>query len=96
MKKESLEITILQRGWVVVGLMRGPGDLRVGAVVRRWGTTRGLGQLAASGPQPATVLDFVEDMSWNHLSEVAIIKCQASAWQEEIKRWATGKTCSSD
>ena len=85
--KEQLEITILQRGFVVVGLMRGPGDLRAGAIVRRWGTTAGLGQLASEGPQPQTVLDPVREMRWNHLSEVATITCDGKAWADTVKGW---------
>lgn len=53
-------IVVLPRGWVLIGRYHAPGDgtftLLDGAVIRRWGTTRGLGELYA-GPRAATQLD---------------------------------------
>lgn len=54
------EIVVLDRGWVYVGWTRREGDLLIiseAKNIRRWGTTRGLGQLALEGAQPNTVLD---------------------------------------
>ena len=54
-------ITVLQRGWVVVGTpVKAPAGeiyLTNASIIRRWGTTKGLGQLAQEGKQPNTVLD---------------------------------------
>src|SRR3990167_11428151 len=54
-------ILVLQRGWVVVGDLVEDTDSKVrldnASVIRRWGTTKGIGQLALEGPQKATVLD---------------------------------------
>ncbi|MDE3096883.1 MAG: hypothetical protein KGK07_12920 [Chloroflexota bacterium] len=54
-------ILVLPRGWVVVGTLAYEDDrvvrLTDTSVIRRWGTTAGLGQLALHGPQPETVLD---------------------------------------
>ncbi len=59
-----MTIIVADRGWVFVGHAR--QDVRLGIdgiavddarVVRRWGTSRGLAQLAAEGPQPNTKLD---------------------------------------
>jgi len=54
-------IVVLQRGWVVVGTPQkapaGEIHLTDASVIRRWGTTKGLGQLAREGKQPNTVLD---------------------------------------
>jgi hypothetical protein len=59
------EIVVLDRGWVLVGFVKGHanGDLRIsqGAVIRVWGTTKGLGQLAFEGAQPATKLDPIPE-----------------------------------
>ena len=49
----GVRIVILQRGWVVVGHYFDDGErFRVenAAVVRVWGTTKGLGELAENGP----------------------------------------------
>ena len=59
MKKEK-KIVILHRGWVVVGDVSQEGDQVVvdnASVVRRWGTSKGLGELATNGPLKNTVLD---------------------------------------
>lgn len=58
--KNTKKIVVLQRGWVVVGDVKtGPETVTVSdaSVIRRWGTTKGLGQLAATGPTKDTVLD---------------------------------------
>lgn len=54
------KIVIGQRGWVFVGEHSMEGDDHVltnASVIRRWGTSKGLGQLAAEGPTSTTVLD---------------------------------------
>ena len=59
-------ICVLTHGWVLVGVLENPheGDqpmtLSRAAVIRRWGTTRGIGELA-SGPAPETVWDLVPE-----------------------------------
>ena len=56
----GVRIIVLQRGWVVVGHARRHGPrIRVTncAVVRYWGTTAGLGELATKGPLDKTKLD---------------------------------------
>lgn len=59
-KKADRRIVVLQRGWVVVGDWVQKGDavsLDRCAVIRRWGTTNGLGQLATSGATDSTKLE---------------------------------------
>jgi hypothetical protein len=56
----SRQIVIGERGWVWVGdVTREGGDyvLRNASVIRIYGTTTGLGQLAREGKQPKTILD---------------------------------------
>ena len=54
-------IAVLQRGWVVVGTpaKANPGEIRLtdASVIRCWGTSKGLGELAREGKKPNTVLD---------------------------------------
>lgn len=52
-------IVVLQRGWVVVGRWHRDGDdvtITDAQVIRRWGTSRGLGELV-NGPTSSTTLD---------------------------------------
>ena len=72
------KIVVLQRGWVVVGLVEEDGDkiiIHDAAVVRRWGTSKGLGELAAKGPLPQTVLDPGGRVEAHKLAVVLTIDC---------------------
>lgn len=54
------QIVIADRGWVWVGKTRKVGDdlvIENASTIRCWGTTRGLGELAESGPTESTKLD---------------------------------------
>lgn len=56
----KLQIAVLDRGWVYVGKVEKTETgitIREANSIRRWGTSKGLGQLAAEGPQAATKLD---------------------------------------
>ena len=75
----DLRIVILQRGWVLVGEWSQKGDMcfiNNGSVIRRWGTAKGLGELAIEGPKEGTILDK-EPESEFHISQVIrTIKCE--------------------
>ena len=61
-------IVIGNRGNIVVGdlVIKGSfGYLSNASVIRRWGTSRGLGQLALDGKQPETVLDKCGDFEFH-------------------------------
>jgi hypothetical protein len=72
-------IVILQRGWVVVGDLFSEGSkywIDNGSVIRSWGTSEGLGQLALNGPMSGTKLDKVTDGTWFHeLTIVGAMPC---------------------
>jgi hypothetical protein len=56
----KMRIAIVDRGFVYVGLATFEADwcvIREARNIRRYGTTRGIGQLALEGPKPGTVLD---------------------------------------
>lgn len=79
----DLSIVILQRGRVIVGRLTLDGDYGVltdAQCVRRWGTTAGLGQLAAQGPQENTTLDPQPVTRFHVLTSVEIIACNEAAW----------------
>lgn len=59
------QIVIADRGWVWVGKTRKVGDdlvIENARTIRYWGTTRGLGELAESGPTKTTKLDPIGTM----------------------------------
>lgn len=62
----EIRIVVLQRGNIVVGeygVDPDTDEIRVtgASVIRRWGTTKGLGELR-NGPLPDTVLDYAGEV----------------------------------
>lgn len=83
MDSEDIRIVVLQRGWVAVGHYSRNGEhakLTKASIVRRWGTDKGLGQLAAEGPRPNTKLDPAPDVEFHALGEVLNIRCNPEKW----------------
>lgn len=77
------QIVILDRGWVFAGDVTVEGDFCIIAQarnVRRWGTTKGLGELAASGPLPSTVLDTAGTVRAPMRAVIAMLACEADKW----------------
>lgn len=77
------QIIVAQRGWVFVGDVDKSGDdviVSNAQCIRRWGTTRGLGELAKNGPQKATVLDDMGTVRLHALAVVATIDCEDAKW----------------
>lgn len=80
--KESSETTkkicILQRGWIMVGDFKREGNdctLTNASVIRIWGTTKGLGEIALNGPTSSTRLDPCGTASFDYLTTIAILDC---------------------
>jgi hypothetical protein len=77
------QIVIAQRGWVFVGDVTRDGDdvtISNAQNVRRWGTTKGLGEIAKNGPSPSTVLDDFGTVRLHVLAIVAALDCEATKW----------------
>ncbi len=75
-------IVVLQRGWVVVGDVTIEGQELVivdARVIRKWGTTKGLGELA-SGPLEKTVLDDAGTVRAHVLGVVLTLDVLAEKW----------------
>jgi len=82
---DGLYIVVLQRGWVVVGNRTKHGEyfkLKNAAVIRVWGTDKGLGQLALEGPQSNTKLDKSTDIEYHELTTVLSMECNKDAWKK--------------
>jgi len=78
----EVRIVILQRGWVMVGRWSQDGEtvtLDDARVIRRWGTTKGLGELR-SGPKPQTTLDPAGRVQFHILTMVASLDAEAAGW----------------
>lgn len=84
---KGVRIVILQRGWVVVGRYLKTGSqvtLKNAAVIRRWGTTEGLPELANKGPLPETKLEKSCDIEFHELVEIASIICCEDKWKSAL------------
>ena len=80
---EEIRIIILQRGWIIIGKYYQQGSqcwIDSGYVIREWGTTKGLGQLALEGTQPNTKLDAVSCVKFHELTVVASMICDPNKW----------------
>ena len=87
-------IYIMDRGWVLTGVFRKTTKdemivfptkffimLDKCFVIRRWGTTKGIGQLAREGPTKDTVLDLEgNDIPISKLMIHHCIRCDEKAW----------------
>ena len=86
-KSNDIRIVILHRGNIVVGRYERNGDevtVRNASVIRIWGTTKGLGEIAAGGPTPKTVLDSCGVVRCHALAVIATIDCEASKWTSKV------------
>lgn len=87
-QSEDIRIVVLQRGWVLVGRYKQDGarcTLTSAQNVRRWGTTRGLGEIAMGGPTANTQLDPITDAEFHELTVIATFRCDASKWSNVCK-----------
>jgi hypothetical protein len=78
-------IVVLDRGFVVVGNVVLSGNYVVindCSCIRRWGTKKGLGELAMKGPLAETVLDPQPQTRVHELQVVQIIECVC-----EVSKW---------
>lgn len=79
----KLQIAVLDRGFVYVGtcsVADGVLTITGASCIRRWGTTHGLGQLAAEGPQKDTKLDPADRVTAPISALVHLIDCNPKAW----------------
>lgn len=86
-KNSDIKIVVLQRGWVMIGRYSKDEDtitLENAQVIRQWGTTKGLGQLAFEGPQSSTKLDKAGHVEFHVLTVVATLNCDDSKWEKEL------------
>ena len=81
----AYKIVVLQRGWVFVGRYSLDPETQIVTLtdaknIRLWGTTRGLGQLAESGPTSSTKLDPAGVVTFHLLTQVSAIDTGIETW----------------
>ena len=84
----DIKIVILQRGWIVVGRFSRSGSqckLNNASVIRTWGTTQGLGEIAEGGVTSTTKLDKCKGVvEFDYLTVVLTIDCEAKKWEKSL------------
>lgn len=86
--EHGLQIAVLQRGWVFIGQISQIGDdytLKNGACIRRWGTSKGLGQIANDGPTANTELEPVPELKFHEAGKILLVKAEDSKWAGKLK-----------
>lgn len=77
------QIVVLDRGFVYVGRVEiadGMVTITKAKCVRRWGTSNGLGELAAEGPKTRTTLDEAGTVVAPLTALIHLITCNSAAW----------------
>jgi hypothetical protein len=84
----DIKIIVLQRGWIVVGRFERTGTqckLHNASVIRTWGTTQGLGEIAEGGPTSSTKLDRCKGVvEFDYLTVVLTIDCDTKKWNNKL------------
>lgn len=86
--EDDIRITVLHRGWIVVGQYSQDGPrcfVKKGAVIRRWGSERGLGQIAKDGPTSQTILDPTPTVQAHETQVICTFECDSAKWKKHIK-----------
>ena len=86
--KNPVRIVVLQRGWVAVGYFSQKGDeclLESPAIIRNWGTTKGLPQLVGGPVKEKTILDKSSaPLRFHRLTAVLMLDCDSKKWHEHL------------
>jgi hypothetical protein len=84
----DIKIVVLQRGWVVVGRFERKETqckLYNASVIRSWGTTWGLGEIAENGPTSTTKLDKCKGVvEFDYMTVVLTIDCEVKKWRNKL------------
>lgn len=83
--KHPIRIVVLQRSWNLVGrFSENNGVFTIHEpcfVIRRWGTTAGLGQIAEDGPTKDTILDKTPTVRGHQDALIFTIDCNQEKWE---------------
>ena len=82
-KPTKKQIVVLQRGWIVIGdVSKTETEITINncSVIRVWGTTKGLGEIAQNGPTSNTKLDPCPPVSMHPLTVVMYMNVNEDKW----------------
>jgi len=82
-----IRIVVAQRGFVFVGWMKREEEgvvVRRAKTIRRWGTTKGLGELF-DGPRSGTLLDEAGTVRLHPLQIIYTLDVDQTAWSKALR-----------
>lgn len=85
--ENEIRIVVLQRGWAIVGRYSCSGHEVVisgSRVIRKWGATQGLGEIADAGPTNKTILDPAGTVQCHELGVVFTMYCNQEKWSSHV------------
>lgn len=83
----KIQIVVLQRGWVAIGRFSQTKEqchLTSASIIRTWGTSKGLGELAMNGVLINTKLDKCADLHFHEMTIVVRMDVDESKWSTVI------------
>jgi hypothetical protein len=94
MSSSNVYIAVLDRGWIFVGHRENSPKDSEGVAndwrltncycIRRWGTTKGLGEIAIDGPLEESILDKSNDLFINDKSVIFWMVCDSEIWNKYL------------
>ena len=79
----ATKILVLTNAWTLVGNIKihsSHYSFTDASVIRHWGTSKGLGEIAAGGPTPNTTLDKIGTGRVEKHAVLFVIDCEESKW----------------
>jgi hypothetical protein len=79
----NIKIVVVDRGWVFIGNVFKSAEstsIKNCHVIRRWGTSEGLGELCIKGKLDKTILDKCLDVEIPLKSIIAYLDCDQEKW----------------
>lgn len=83
----QIQIAVIDSGWVMVGrlnLNTNTVTLENASVIRVWGTSKGLGQIALDGPTAETKLDKIGTVQIERSQLKFLIECEDKKWEKKL------------
>ena len=80
----TVRIAVLNRGWIVIGRVsqkKNKTFISNASIIRKWGTTKGLGELAEFGVLNNTILDKCNDIEVETINVVLLMNCNKDSWK---------------
>ena len=83
----NIKIEVVDRGWIFIGHTFNSKEstlIKNAYIIRKWGTSEGLGELCIKGKLEDTILDKCLDIEIPSESIIAFFDCDQEKWNKII------------